>query len=154
MPEDSGQPRLLFAAPQEDADWQAYYALRWRVLRQPWGQLRGSERDELEAESTHCLARAPGGQIVGCGRLNLIDAHTAAIRFMAVDTSWRGRGVGSGILNYLERKAQAQGSREIQLHARENALQFYLARGYSLVSKSHVLFGEIQHFQMKKHLLG
>jgi GNAT superfamily N-acetyltransferase len=154
LPEDSTANIFLFAAPQNEADWVAYYDLRWRVLRQPWGQAPGSERDPLDTEATHCLARLPDGQVVGCGRLHFIDARTASIRFMAVEPSSHRLGIGSGILNYLEQEALKQGMHEIQLDARETALPFYLDHGYKLIKMSHVLFGEIQHFLLKKQLNG
>ncbi len=152
LPEHPAKSPVQFTAPQDDAEWLAYYDLRWRVLRQPWGQARGSEQDAQDAGATHCMALNPKGQAVGCGRLHLVDARTAAIRFMAVEASWRCRGIGSGILNYLEQQAIVQGAEEIQLDARETAVSFYLGQGYQLVRKSHVLFGEIQHFLLRKQL--
>jgi hypothetical protein len=38
------------------------------------------------------------------------------------------------------------------LHAREVALDFYKKLDYELVEKSHLLFGEIQHYLMVKDL--
>lgn len=72
---------------------------------------------------------------------------------MAVAPDWRGRGIGQNILNYLENEAGRQGLRTLQLHAREQAIGFYKQQGYELVEKSHLLFGEIQHYLMQKKLL-
>ncbi|MEJ2362384.1 MAG: thioesterase, partial [Gammaproteobacteria bacterium] len=38
-----------YKSPQTKQEWQAYFDLRWRILRAPWQQARGSERDDLEA---------------------------------------------------------------------------------------------------------
>ena len=43
--------------PSIDAEWQAYFDLRWQVLRAPWNQPRGSEQDGLEDTSEHALIR-------------------------------------------------------------------------------------------------
>ena len=40
-------------SPETEQEFAAYYELRWRVLRKPWGQPSGSERDELDAAATH-----------------------------------------------------------------------------------------------------
>ena len=40
----------------------------------------------------------------------------------------------------------------VVLEARENAVPFYESLGYSMIEKSYLLFGEIQHFRMKKAL--
>jgi len=46
------------------------------------------------------VAVAEGG-LVGCGALQVVDANLAEIRSMAVDPEWRGRGIGSQILDAL-----------------------------------------------------
>ena len=37
-------------APQSSEDWQAYYKLRWQVLRAPWDQPRGILHNGLLVE--------------------------------------------------------------------------------------------------------
>ena len=44
---------LTVRAPQTESEWTAYYDLRFRVLRQPWGQPIGSERDNSEDNAYH-----------------------------------------------------------------------------------------------------
>jgi len=53
-------------------------------------------------------------------------------------------------MRLMEAEAWDSGAIEIILHARENALGFYEKLGYVSVEPSHLLFGEIQHFLMKK----
>jgi predicted GNAT family N-acyltransferase len=53
---------------------------------------------------------------------------------------------------YLEEKARLKGWTEIVLEARENAVPFYKALGYTIITESYLLFGEIQHFRMQKQL--
>ena len=53
---------------------------------------------------------------------------------------------------YLEDQAKTKGWTEIVLEARENAVPFYHAIGYSNVAESYLLFGEIQHYRMSKTL--
>ena len=71
---------------------------------------------------------------------------------MAVDTSVRYKGIGSIILAHLEKKAKRDNKIEIILHARENAIKFYLRNGYEKVNKTHKIMGKIQHFLMKKKI--
>ena len=40
-------------------------------------------------------------------------------------------------------------NKQIILHARENAINFYLKNGFKLGQKTHILFGEVQHYLMK-----
>ena len=41
---------------------------------------------------------------------------------------------------------------EMVLEARENAVPFYKSLGYHIEQESYLLFGEIQHYRMKKAL--
>ena len=45
-----------------------------------------------------------------------------------------------------------KGWTEIVLEARENAVPFYEAIGYTIVAESYLLFSEIQHYRMQKSL--
>jgi len=40
-------------SPKTDKEWVEYYDLRYRVLRQPWNQPIGSERNEGDASEQH-----------------------------------------------------------------------------------------------------
>jgi len=135
----------------QDKQFEEYYELRWRVLRKPWNQPRGSEKDELEDRAIHIMA-CDGNKIVGVARLHFNSKEEAQIRYMAVDESYRRRGIGSMMLRRLEEIAREKGASHIVLNARENAVGFYEKNGYKIVKKSYVLFGEIQHYKMMKNL--
>jgi predicted GNAT family N-acyltransferase len=53
---------------------------------------------------------------------------------------------------HLEEKAMFMGIQEIILEARENAVPFYKSIGYVIEKESYLLFGEIQHYRMKKEI--
>jgi predicted N-acetyltransferase YhbS len=140
----------MIRSPQNETEWQAYYALRYEVLRAPWGQAKGSEQTPDEALHQHFAFFNDGSQIIGVGRLDQIDAHKAQIRFMAVDAAQQNKGIGKCLIHYMETEAKQKGNQQIILHAREVALPFYQKLGYHLDNPSHLLFGEIQHFLMHK----
>jgi len=131
-----------------------YYELRWRILREPWHQPRGSERDALDTDSAHLMALDDRGKAVGVGRLHFNGIREAQIRYMAVDTARQRRGYGSALLRALEGKALQLGAARIVLDAREAALGFYLRHGYVTTGPGHVLFGEISHVHMAKAMTG
>ena len=124
--------------------------LRWRVLRAPWGQPRGTEQDEREPEAYHLVARSCDGQIIGTGRAHLIDRQTAQIRYMAVDDRFKGHGVGSEILRHFEALLKKRGIKRIVLQARNEVLPFYLKHGYIIDKPGHNLYGSIPHTYMYK----
>lgn len=139
--------------PETEKEFEAYYYLRWRVLREPWQQARGSEKDELENKSFHIMACDENNSIVGVGRLHLNTETEAQIRYMAVDPKNTHQGIGTLILEALEEKARHEQCATILLHARETAVIFYQTREYINGEKSHLLYDSIQHYQMTKKLL-
>jgi GNAT superfamily N-acetyltransferase len=145
----------------DPADWQPvqpatpeafdlYYDLRWRILRQPWGQPRGSERDSLEEESIHLMLLGPAGQPAAVGRLHFNSREEAQIRYMAVDLPFQRQGAGSQVLSSLEERAGSCGAERIVLNARLSAAAFYLKKGYRERGPAPALFGLIPHVRLEK----
>lgn len=139
-------------APESSAEFIDYYDLRWRILRAPWQQPRGSERDAYEENAIHAMALNEDGRIVGVARLHQINRATAQLRYMAVEEQWQQSGIGNALLGYLETHAREHGVRLIRLNARENSVAFYRKRGYQVTGPGHLLYGEIQHQKMQKKL--
>src|SRR5437660_4239167 len=87
------QPNILPRSPASPAEWEAYFDLRWRILRRPWDQPRGSERDPLDDSAFHLLITGDdNARALACGRLHLNSPSEAQIRYMAVDENVQGRG--------------------------------------------------------------
>lgn len=143
---------MTLTAPVTSEQFDRYYQLRWRVLRQPWQQAKGSEQDELESQSFHRMIVDEHDQVIAVGRLHGVDQFTAQVRYMAVAPEYQGQGLGEKILSALEKVAVEVGFREIQLNAREQALAFYQRLNYQNLGQSHLLYGSIQHYQMSKAL--
>jgi len=137
-------------SPKSESEFEAYYELRWRVLRMPWGQPSGSERDELDAAATHVAGFDEVKRLVCVGRLHAVETGVGQVRYMAVEESLRGLGLGQAVLDELERLAKRQGISVIVLDARESAVGFYRRNGYEAVGEGHVLFDEVRHSKMKK----
>lgn len=138
--------------PQTPEEFKAYYALRWKLLRKPWSQPKGSEKDDKEKEAYHLMAIKEEESLspLGIGRLHLNNKKEAQIRYMGVKEDYQGEGIGSSLLKKLESKAQEWKVEKITLNARENAIGFYKNFGYKIVKKAHTLFGEIPHYKMEK----
>ncbi len=142
---------ITIGSPSTDAQWSAYYDLRWKILRKPWNQ-PAEAIDEEERSSTHLMITTENNQIVAVGRLHRIDQDTGQIRYMAVDSEYHHQGYGSRLLAVLEAVAIEERVSKLILHSRENAVTFYQHYGYRSLKKSYVLFDEIQHYLMAKNL--
>lgn len=136
-------------SPKTKSEWENYYELRFRVLREPWKQLRGSEKNEGDTIGIH-LALFQFGVIKAIARLDVFDEHVGQVRFVAVESDNQGSGLGNRIMREAEKLSIARGDTHMILHAREQAVGFYLNQGYDLIKKSHLLFDTIQHYLMQK----
>ena len=142
---------FIIKQPETPDEFKQYYALRFRILRAPWGEPEGSELDEIEEQCFHIMT-TNNETAVGVGRLQFNSAHEAQIRYMAVEKTYEGNGIGRMIVDALEQKATNKNISTIVLDAREPAVGFYQKLGYSMEKKSYVLFDEIQHFRMTKQI--
>jgi len=138
--------------PQSDEEFARLYRLRWQVLRAPWGEPPGSERDADDADSEHALIQAVDGQPLAVGRLHFNSPDEAQIRYMAIAESARGQGLGRCIVEYLEAIAHDRGATTIVLNAREEVSGFYQSMGYEIIGAGPTLFGTVKHVRMQKWL--
>ena len=144
---------MKIIAPSTPVEYQRYYELRWKILRAPWNQPRGSEQDELESSSSHFIAIDNRQIITGVGRLQFNTISEAQIRYMAVAIEQQRQGTGTLLLKALEDKAVELGAARIVLDAREQALGFYRKQGYKLEGPGHMLFNTIPHVKMRKDFI-
>jgi predicted GNAT family N-acyltransferase len=142
--------KFTISDPYTENRIEEYYQLRWKVLRAPWNQPRGTERDEMEDASLHRVVLDEQQRILACGRLQLNTSTEAQVRYMAVDPDFRGKGLGRLVLQELECLASDAGALKVILQARENALPFYAACGYEVVIPTFLLYDTIQHYLMQK----
>ncbi|MDQ3117252.1 MAG: GNAT family N-acetyltransferase [Verrucomicrobiota bacterium] len=140
-------------SPLTPAEWADYFDLRWRILRAPWDQPRGSERDEAEETSEHLMIADPDYRPLAVGRLHFNSSAEAQVRYMAVEPSARGQGLGGRILEEFERRARAAGAASIILNAREDAQRFYQNHGFKTIGPAPTIFDAVKHVRMRKDLI-
>ena len=139
--------------PNSSAEFEQYYNLRYEILRKPWLQPKGSEKDDGDKSSIHrMIIDESNGKAVAVGRLQFNTSEEAQIRYMAVSDNYQLKGYGNIIVKTLEDIALNKGIRNIILQARESALKFYWKNGYEIIEKSYLLFDEIQHWLMVKKI--
>jgi N-acetylglutamate synthase-like GNAT family acetyltransferase len=140
-------------SPTTAEEFERYYELRWRMLRKPWDQPRGSEKDDKENSSVHIMICDENNNIIGIGRAHFNSPDEAQVRFMAVEEGYQKKGIGSIILNELEKKIIEYKAKYIVLNARDTAIPFYKKHLYYEVKQTISLFGTIPHHIMRKDLV-
>ena len=81
---------MIVRSPQTKEEFFKYYDLRWRILRAPWSQPKGSEQDELEGQSIHIMV-VNDEKIIGVGRAHFNSDAEAQFRYMAVEEHLAGQ---------------------------------------------------------------
>ena len=125
---------------------------RWEVLRKPLGMTKESLSDSIEDKSFHLMGIDAEKIVIASGRVHFNSENEAQIRYMAVDDRFKRRGIGSEIVDKLERYATSKGAEIMVLNAREDAISFYSSLGYKEVCPYHSDTG-IPHKTMRKSVL-
>ena len=140
-------------SPSNNSDFDEYYYFRWEYLRKDLSQKLGAERDDAENISIHRMIKNNNEEIIGVGRLHKISSDIYKVRYFAVHKDYRRIGLGMYLMKDLEEIAIKDKANYIILNARENALDFYEKLNYKVIKKTNLLFGKIQHYEMKKKII-
>ncbi len=139
---------ITYRSPRTKEEFENYYKFRWNQLRKPLGLERGSEQDELEKYAFH-IAAFDKNDLIGVGRIQLEQNSLARIRYMAVESRFRNRGIGSKLLKKLEIHALSNNINLCWLLAREEAVPFYEKNNYEISGTAHSEL-QIPHLRMQK----
>ncbi|NHZ86092.1 MAG: GNAT family N-acetyltransferase [Planctomycetia bacterium] len=142
---------IIYRSPISTIDFEKYYELRWRILRKPWNQPKGSEVNKRDADAFHIMAEM-NDKVIGVGCVHELEEGIGRIRFMAVDDEFQKQGIGQAIVKLLEKDAKSKNWTTIRLWAREIAIDFYYNLGYKIITDGELLFGVIKHKIMEKDI--
>ncbi|MEX2048051.1 MAG: amino-acid N-acetyltransferase [Gemmatimonadota bacterium] len=76
------------------------------------------------------------GAVVGCGALHVIWEDLAEVRTVAVDPAWRGRGIGSRVVERLLETARSLGVRRVFVLTFE--VGFFARHGFEVIDGAPV----------------
>jgi predicted GNAT family N-acyltransferase len=141
---------VRFASTTSDRD--AAFELRRAVFEVEQNVPRPLDRDGHDQNADHVVALDPQGRCVGTGRVVRLDSRACQIGRMAVVAGHRRRGVGSAVLEALERMASLRGIAELVVHAQLPSEAFYRSRGYVTEGAAFQDHG-VSHVLMRKLLV-
>ncbi len=119
--------------PTTHDDFKAYYALRYKVLREPWGHPKGTEKDDYEPISEHFMAVNEKDEVVGVAKLYEKAEGVGHISHLAVAPEYQHKGVGHLLLETVEQRARARGFHTIGTMARVTATVYFEKYGFRVV---------------------
>jgi predicted GNAT family N-acyltransferase len=114
----------FFPIDIEQTSWSAsseqLSKLRHQVFVEEQGVSEAEEFDGADEDAVHWLAYGAGDRIIGCARL-----CGDKVGRMAVNRSFRNKGVGSALMRRIIRYASRNGIESLQLNAQSHAVPFY-----------------------------
>lgn len=139
--------------PKTRDDFRLYYELRYRVLRQPWAQDRGTEKDDFEPISCHYMAWDTDADIpVGVIKLYEKEDGVGCFSHLAVDSKYQHTGIGKLLVNTVEDKARELGYTRIGCFSRLNSTDYFERKGYKVAGLPSRYFLTTQVVWMEKSL--
>lgn len=131
-------------------DYKKMVELRNDVLLAPIGLPYYEEVLKDDAKSIHCVAFEEDRAVACCVLTDLGDG-LVQLRQMAVASDKQNKGLGAELIAFAEEVARENDFKEIMLHARRVAENFYLQNKYYFVGEE---FDEVDipHFEMRKKL--
>ena len=138
--------------PKTREDFKAYYALRYRVLREPFGYPKGTEKDDYEPISEHFMVINEKGEVVGVVKLFEKNELVGHISHLAVAQEHQHKGVGHLLLQTVEQRARARGFKIIGTMARTTASAYFERSGFRVVGIPTPHLGTTHLVWMEKSL--
>jgi GNAT superfamily N-acetyltransferase len=142
---------IAIKRPQTNADFKEYYNLRYQVLREPYGQLKGTEKDDYEPLSEHFMAvDETTGAVVGV--VKLYEKEPGVISHLCVAKELQGRGIGRALVQAAETVARQRGFAKVGSTSRLTATKFFEKYGYHIAGLPAIHFGTVHMVWMEKDL--
>jgi len=141
---------LSYKIVVSDRELEGAFEVRKQVFVEEQGIPEDLELDELDMEAMHVVVK-DGERIVGTARVLFLAASQAKLERMAILKPFRRRGIGKGIISFLDEEFKNRGTEQVVLHAQCSAVNFYKSCGFEESGSPFWEVG-IKHVKMQKRL--
>jgi len=132
---------MIVKSPSTKEEFKAYYALRYKVLSEPWGHPKGTEKDDYEPISEHFMA-VDDETIEVLGVVKLFEKSPGVGQFshLVVDPKVQRQGIGSLLLETVEKRARERSFGVLGAMAHATGTVYFEKHGYHVagVATTHV----------------
>ena len=147
-----GSKMYTIKSPKTPEEFKAYYALRYEVLREPWGHPKGTEKDDYEPISEHFMAVNQAGDVVGVAKLYEKSEGVGHVSHIAVAPEEQHKGIGHLLLKTVEERARARGFHTLGTMARVTAAAYFEKYGFHIAGIPTTHLGLTHMVWMEKAL--
>lgn len=143
----------IIKSPVTREEYKAYYTLRYKVLREPWGHPRGTEKDDYEPISEHFMALdEQTGEVLGVVKLYEKATGLGNISHLAVSVPHQHKGIGTLLVETVENRSRALGFKKIGAMSRVTATAYFERHGYHIAGIPTPHLGTTHLVWMEKDL--
>jgi N-acetylglutamate synthase-like GNAT family acetyltransferase len=143
----------VIKTPATREEFKAYYALRYKVLREPWGHPKGTEKDDYEPISEHFMAvDEQTGEVLGVIKLYEKTPGVGNLSHLAVATAHQHKGIGNFLIKAVENRGQERGFKILGAMSRVTATAYFEKHGYHIVGIPTLHLGTTHLVWMEKEL--
>jgi N-acetylglutamate synthase-like GNAT family acetyltransferase len=125
--------------PVTHDDFKAYYALRYKILSEPGGHPKGTEKDDYEPISEQFMAVDEKNDVVGVAKLYERSAGVGFVSHLAVAVKHQHKGIGQMLMKAVEQRARERGFLTLGTMARVTATSYLEKVGF------HIAGMPVQH---------
>jgi N-acetylglutamate synthase-like GNAT family acetyltransferase len=144
---------IIIKNPTTKGEFKAYYALRYHVLRKPWGEPKGTEKDDFEPISQHIMAVDDStNEIVGVVKLFEKEPGVGQFSHLAIHHDYQRQGIGKILMEAVEELARQKGYKILGAMSRLTTTGYFEKKGYRIKGLPSNYFNTIQVVWMEKNL--
>jgi N-acetylglutamate synthase-like GNAT family acetyltransferase len=143
----------IIKIPTTREDFKAYYALRYKTLREPWGHPKGTEKDDYEPISEHFMAvDEKTSEVLGVIKLFEKSPGVGSISHLAVAVEHQHKGIGRFLIETVEKRGRERGFKTLGSMTRVTATAYFEKQGYHVAGMPTPHLGTIHLVWMEKEL--
>ena len=145
---------ITITSPTTREDFKAYYALRYKVLSEPAGHPKGTEKDDSEPISEHFMAVNEAGDVLGAIKMYEKAPGVGHVSHLAVAPEFQHQGVGQMLMETLEKQARVKGYKNLEVLSRVTVTAEYEKLGFHVSEIPPLHLGIVHQVLMEKKMSG
>ena len=142
--------KLSFKVVATDRELQGALEVRRQVFVEEQGISEDLEYDGDDHKAMHMVVK-DGQRVIGTARVQFMAVSKAKIERMAILKPFRCRGIGRGIISFLNEELRNRQVKQVVLHAQYAVVAFYKSCGFEESGSPFCEVG-IKHIKMQRRL--
>ena len=142
--------KITYELTASDADLTDAFDIRRQAFVRERGIAEDLVFDNNDRDALHLVVR-DGKRAIGTARVRFLGNNQAKLERMAVARAFRHKGIGRGIIDFLDEELRGKQVQQVVIHAQVGAVEFYKSCGFE-ESGSPFREAGMKHIKMLKML--